>query len=252
MAKSAELTADSNGDFLKIRSEFFDNKLASFGTTTFYNHISRDPALRQAYGIDHEWTAKDAILNEFGQTIVLYESARIMTKIKMDVDYVRPQDSIKQLYFDKNITAYPGFRTNPRVMKGREFSSYIRTDAHAEFPSVTTCFAVSLAEFKRLEYGTDFYNRTYVLRAGSSRYEPGTTPANDVVFTVDTWTQFVRDVGDSRIDGGVHFRPAVDAASGCDFIGRAVYDQVRKHINGTALPMELLDIPVYADPVIPV
>jgi hypothetical protein len=42
--------------------------------------------------------------------------------------------------------------------------------------------------------------------AGSSRIEPGITPAEDLTLHWDTWTDVERECGSSRLWGGVHFR----------------------------------------------
>lgn len=70
--------------------------------------------------------------------------------------------------------------------------------------------------------------------AGSSRVEPGTTPAADLTLHWDTWTDFERECGISRLWGGVHFRDAIDRAVPLGHrIGDTAYRFVRRHIEGT-------------------
>ena len=68
---------------------------------------------------------------------------------------------------------------------------------------------------------------------GSSRIEPGLTPASDIVLAWETWTDFATDCGLSRLWGGVHFAAAITAGGDlCRPIADRAYDFVQDHING--------------------
>ncbi len=74
-----------------------------------------------------------------------------------------------------------------------------------------------------------------MLPAGSSIHEPGVTPANDVVITYDTWTEYEQDCAESRIWGGLHFRAAVEESlNTCSDIGNAAWDYFSTLLDGTA------------------
>ena len=72
--------------------------------------------------------------------------------------------------------------------------------------------------------------------AGSSRVEPGLTPATDIVLGPwNTWTDFALECGMSRFWGGVHFLASLPAgrAIGTE-VGDLAYEFVQAHIAGVA------------------
>jgi hypothetical protein len=70
---------------------------------------------------------------------------------------------------------------------------------------------------------------------GSSRIEPGVTPATDIDLHWGTWTDFENDCGMSRFWAGVHFLPSISAAVPLGRrVGNEAYDFLQDHIPGTA------------------
>ena len=68
---------------------------------------------------------------------------------------------------------------------------------------------------------------------GSSRVEPGLTPATDIILSWDTWSDFESDCGESRIWSGVHFPASVPAGQNIGHkIAKIAYKFVNKHVNG--------------------
>jgi len=112
------------------------------------------------------------------------------------------------------------------------------TGNHPEYPSGSAGFCAAHAQAARRYIGTDGIDFTFRFPPGSSRIEPGMTPATEVVLNWPTWTDFVRDCGLSRLWGGVHFMPAINASWTIgDQIGNRAYEYVERHINGTADPV---------------
>ena len=71
------------------------------------------------------------------------------------------------------------------------------------------------------------------LPAGSSKVEPGTTPAQDVTLTYATVDALAAACGASRLDGGMHFTGAVQAgAELCAGIGTAGFEYASDLIGG--------------------
>ena len=70
---------------------------------------------------------------------------------------------------------------------------------------------------------------------GSSRIEPGITPAADIVLGPwNSWTDFEQECALSRVWGGVHFRASLSAGQGIGRpIGDLAYEFVQAHIAGT-------------------
>ena len=76
-------------------------------------------------------------------------------------------------------------------------------------------------------------SRKYVAPAGSSKVEPGTTPAQDVTLTYATVDALAAACGASRLDGGMHFTGAVQAGADlCKGIGTAGFEYASDLIGG--------------------
>ena len=63
--------------------------------------------------------------------------------------------------------------------------------------------------------GSDRFGASAIIPAGSSRVEPGITPAADVVLSWPTFGDAANQAGRSRRYGGIHFREG-------DLVGRAL------------------------------
>ena len=73
----------------------------------------------------------------------------------------------------------------------------------------------SALRMRRLSAGSsapDVFNWSVPAPRGSSRVEPGVTPAADITLGPwATWSSFENECGLSRLWGGVHFRAAIEA-----------------------------------------
>jgi hypothetical protein len=63
--------------------------------------------------------------------------------------------------------------------------------------------------------GSDRFGGSVTIAAGSSRVEPGATPATDVVLSWPTFTDAAVQAGRARRYGGIHFRDG-------DLVGQAL------------------------------
>jgi hypothetical protein len=71
--------------------------------------------------------------------------------------------------------------------------------------------------------GSDVFNESVTIKAGSSRVEAGAVPATDVTLAWSTFSEAADQAGMSRRYGGIHFREG-DLQSRA--MGRAVGAQV--------------------------
>lgn len=75
------------------------------------------------------------------------------------------------------------------------------------------------------------------MKKGSSLIEPGVTPPEDTEIEFKTWTDFVKDCGNSRIWGGVHFPDAVEAGKNIgNKVGNCAYRFIQAHVEGKLVP----------------
>jgi hypothetical protein len=85
---------------------------------------------------------------------------------------------------------------------------------HAEYPSGSSCICTAFAEtIQELtgQDGTGDFSVGTTIKAGASKSEPGTTPANDVNLEYTKWSEVQHACGQSRFYGGMHFSKAVPA-----------------------------------------
>jgi hypothetical protein len=218
LAVSAALT-----DHQKMLAEMFDNKLFSIGLSALFVAQSR------GFSLD-EFVQYDFLTN-----VAAFDGGIATWNEKYRYDAVRPVSAIRYLYGDGPVTAWggPGKGTVSNL-PASEWRSYLGTADHPEYPSGSACFCAAHSQASRRFLGSDTLGWSVPVAQGSSRIEPGVTPATDIVLGPwDTWTQFETDCGMSRVWGGVHFVPAVSAGRDlCRPIGDLAYEFVKAHVDG--------------------
>lgn len=218
LATQANLT-----DLQKVTAEFFNDKIRSLGFSDVFIWQSRGLSLSQFVQYD------------FLENIAAFDGGIAVWREKLHYDAVRPFSAIHWIYGDNPVSAWGGpGKGTVNDMPGREWTSYLSTADHAEYPSGSACFCAAHAQAARRFLGSESFGWNIPVPAGSSVIEPGTTPAADVVMSFPTWTDFETICGQSRNWGGVHFQAAIQAGHDlCKPIGDIAYDFVENHINGT-------------------
>lgn len=212
-------------DYRKMTAEFFDNKLISLGGSIFFLTVTQGLSLEEFVQVD------------FLTNLAAFDAAIATWQEKYRHDAVRPFSAIRYLYGDSPVTAWGGpGRGTVSDLPASQWRSYLGTADHPEYPSGSACFCASHAQAARRWFGTDALGFFQPTPAGSSRVEPGVTPATDMVIGPwETWTDFEQECGQSRLWGGVHFQASITAAQAlCRPIGDLVYEFVQDHIAGTA------------------
>lgn len=165
LAASASLT-----DQQKMTAELFDNKLFGLGFSALVAAQSRGLTLE-------EFVHYDFLVN-----LAALDTAIVVWKEKQRYDAVRPFSAIRHLYGDSHVTAWggPGMGT-VNDLPANEWRSYLETADHPEYPSGSASFCSAHAEASRLHFGDDILGWAVPTPQGSSRIEPGITPATDIV-----------------------------------------------------------------------
>ena len=174
---------------------------------------------------------------DFLTNMAAFDAGIVIWKWKREYDAVRPFSAIRYIYGDQPVTAWggPGQGT-VTDLPASQWKSYLQVADHPEYPSASTCFCAAHAESARLFLGSDTLGFPVVRPAGSSRIEPGVTPAADTQLVFPTWTAFATDCGQSRVWAGVHFQSAVnESAEFCNVFGDLAYNYLNTLIDGTAL-----------------
>lgn len=219
---SANLT-----DYQKMSAELFNNKFASLGFSAGVTGRVRGLTLMQSAHLD------------FLVNMAAFDAGIAAWYQKRKWDAVRPFSAVAYLYGKRPITAWGGpGRGTVMNLPADQWRGYLGVSDHPEYPSGSATFCAAHAQAARRFFGTDALNLTIPVAKGSSRVEPGITPANDLVLgPYATWTDFEVECAQSRIWGGVHFRAAIDEGRKLGTpIGELAWQFFKAHLDGTAPP----------------
>jgi hypothetical protein len=209
-----EASANLNED-KKMIAQFFDSKLVSFGFMAFNSYM------------DPTYTTMKSLSLGLGKLISVHEATIVAWKEKLRLNGVRPVNSIRYLYGNTQVTAYAGPYQGTKTISGSDWNSYLRTMAHTDIPSATTCMCVAFAEFgERFKNTPGVLNLRWDFPPGSSTREPGVVPSDWLVKTWSTTEEFLRDCPYSRVDAGVHYNITVaNTIEFCTGIGAKVWEK---------------------------
>ena len=219
---SANLT-----DEQKMMAELFDNKIVSLGLS--YIHLGRALDLSPA----------DMARGYFVKLAAALDSSIVIWQEKARYDAVRPFSAIRHVYGDELVTAWAGPSAGRAEIPASDWLSYLPEADHPEYPSGSTCGCYATAQAVRRFTGSDALDWSVSYPAGTSRIEPGVTPAQDLTLHFETWTDFASNCGQSRVWGGVHFPAAVESSEAiCSRFGDLAYDYYTTLMDGSAPPRE--------------
>merc|ERR1711879_464613 len=186
-------------DEQKIKTQFFEDKVVSVLMAIGYTAMSR------GLGIDG-FTVLSLLTD-----IALWDTLIVVWNEKIRWDAVRPWTALKYLYGNKALTAWGGpYNGTVNDIPADQWMSYLPSPDHPEYPSATAGLCYTFASAMRTYLGDDNLDWTVTLPKGSSRIEPGSVPAQDIVTTYDTFSDFAYECGQSRLWAGVHYQDAVD------------------------------------------
>jgi hypothetical protein len=134
---------------------------------------------------------------------------------KRAFDSVRPVTAIRFLFAGRKVRAWAGPGLGTRPIRGETWRPYIATPPFPEFPSGHSTFSAAAAAVLTRFTGSNRFGASVRIPAGSSRVEPGLTPAVDVTLSWATFAEAADQAGRSRRYGGIHFRDG-------DLVGRAL------------------------------
>lgn len=159
----------------------------------------------------------------FVLTNALFDASIVTWETKRAYDSVRPITAIHYLFAGKKIRAWAGPGKGTGEMDGANWQPYqerdLVTPAFPEYTSGHSTFSAAGAEVLRLFTGSDVFGKSVTIKAGSSKIEPGTVPANNLALSWATFTNAADEAGMSRRYGGIHFELG-------DMTGRRIGRQV--------------------------
>jgi PAP2 superfamily len=108
------------------------------------------------------------------------------------------------------------------------------TPPFPDFVSGHSTYSAAAAAILKSWTGSDRFGYSVTFAAGSSKVEPGFTPARPITLQWQTFTQAADEAGMSRRYGGIHFEPADLAGRK---LGRLVADRAwtraQSYFDGT-------------------
>lgn len=220
---NAVLDASANmTDEQKLIAELFDNKIFSLGFSAVFAAQSQGLSLLEFIQYD------------FVTNMAAFDTAIAVWNQKYRYDAVRPFSAIAFIHKDNPVTAWggPGLGTVDD-MPANQWTSYLPVADHPEYPSGSASFCGAHAEASRLFLGSDQLGYTVPAPAGSSRIEPGVTPASDMQLHFATWTELEEKCGQSRLWSGVHFPASIPAGQDIGHkVAKQAYKFLSKKISG--------------------
>ena len=123
-----------------------------------------------------------------------------------------PVTAINLLFNGKKIRTWGGPGKGTVEMDGSQWIPYqlatFPTPPFPEYVSGHSTYSGAAARILALWTGSDRFGDSVTLAAGSSKIEPGITPAKPVTLKWGTFTDAANEAGMSRRYGGIHFERA--------------------------------------------
>jgi len=161
---------------------------------------------RDHHGLD------DDVKMFFALSNAMFDAGIAAWDAKRTYDSVRPVTAIPFLFRGKTIRAWGGPAKGTLEMDGSQWIPYqaasFPTPPFPDYVSGHSTYSAAAATILKYFTGSDRFGYSVTLPAGSSRIEPGATPASAVVLRWETFTDAANEAGVSRRYGGIHFRAA--------------------------------------------
>jgi len=215
LLQAEELLADSAAldDEPKAIAEYWADGPASETPPGHWCLLAQQVSTRDGHDLDAD------VKLFFALTGALLDAGIACWDAKRTYDSVRPVTAVRYLFAGKEVLAWAGPGLGTRPILGEDWQPYIATPPFPEYVSGHSTFSAAAAAVLARFTGSDRFEASVTIPAGSSRVEPGTTPAADVTLGWETFTEAAVQAGRSRRYGGIHFREG-------DLTGQAIGREV--------------------------
>ncbi|HMW71563.1 MAG TPA: vanadium-dependent haloperoxidase [Cellvibrionaceae bacterium] len=172
----------------------------------------------------------------------MHDAAITAWTAKRKFDYVRPITAIHYLFANETIQGWGGPGQGTISMLGSQWQTYqasnFNTPPFPEWFSGHSTFSAAGAAVLRNFTKSDVLGVSDIVRAGSSRVEPGLVPAADIKFSWATFTDAADDAGISRRYGGIHFiQGDLDGRTAGKKVGNLVWRKASEYFRGVENPV---------------
>src|SRR6266446_6850353 len=160
---------------------------------------------------DHH-TLDDDVKMFFALSNAMMDAGIAAWDAKRAYDSVRPVTAISLLFRGKRIHAWGGPGKGTVEMDGSQWLPYqpatFPTPPFPDYVSGHSAYSAAAARVLALWTGSDRFGDSALLPPGSSKIEPGVTPARPIILKWETFTDAANEAGMSRRYGGIHFERA--------------------------------------------
>jgi len=215
LLQAQELLDDSAGldDETKAIAEYWADGPASETPPGHWCLLAQQVSARYGHDLD------DDVKLFLALSAALLDAGIACWDAKRTYDSARPITAIRYLFAGQEVLAWGGLGQGTRRIRGEDWQPYIATPPFPEYVSGHSTFSSAAAVVLARFTGSDRFGAGVTVAAGSSRVEPGVTPAADVTLSWPTFTDAAVQAGRSRRYGGIHFREG-------DLTGQAIGREV--------------------------
>ena len=231
---AGELTLSSNlTDTQKMKAEYWaDGPNSEFPP----GHMAD---FAQAFSRMKGDTADQDVKLFFALGNALFDASIFAWTSKFQYDSERPTTGIRERYRGQLVTSWLGPNKGYGKVPGERWLPYqplnVITPGFPEYVSGHSTFSAAGRAVINRFFGTDTFNAKVTIPAGSSKIEPGVTPAKTLTFTWKTLDAMADDAGMSRRYGGIHFQAGDEQGRTLGALtGVNVWTVAQRHFTGTA------------------
>jgi hypothetical protein len=198
---SANLT-----DEQKMLAEFWTTSPDSDSSITHWMRFAEFVSTRDHHSLD------DDVKMFFALSNAMMDADIAAWDVKRYYDSVRPVTAIPLIFRGKTIKTWSGPGKGTVQVDGGQWLPYqsatLPTPSSPEYVSETGAESAAAARVLALFTGSDRFGYSMTAEKGSSRIEPGITPAQPVALKWETFTEAADQAGLAGRYAGVHFAPA--------------------------------------------
>src|SRR5579864_3487968 len=187
---------------------------------------------------DHH-TLDDDVKMFFALSNAMLDAGIAAWDMKRAFDSIRPATAIPLVFNGKKIRAWGGPGKGTIEMDGSQWVPYqqatLPTPPFPDYVSGHSAYSAAAAFILSSWTGSDRFGDSVTLAPGSSKIEPGVTPARAIILKWDTFTDAADEAGMSRRYGGLHFRRADLAGRELGkMVAAKVWARAQSYFDGTA------------------
>ncbi len=204
--------------------------------------------LAQVVSQTHNYDTSMNVKLFFALTNALLDAGIACWDCKRACDSVRPITAVHFLYTGQQIQAWGGIGQGTVSMDGSQWMPYqeaiVVTPPFPEYVSGHSTFSAAGAYILQKFTGTDSFNYSSTVPAGSSVIEPGIAPSTNITLSWAAFTDAANQAGLSRQYGGIHFNKGdLDGRVLGANVGAVVWNKAQSYINGNFSPGSIACLP---------